>query len=339
MCAYPFLHQSTWDDGATATEWDQSETDTSNIMDAPHYKELSRAGFAPWQGGHCLRMVLNGTAVSDVQEDSDFDTTTGNTIHIWFTVLIGADLSISDGDEIILFALQSSGSANDVVFGVDRSGSQYRLFAGETGATNTLNITRSNSRWYQIELTAVINAGAGTLDWYVDGNLIGGQMTGITHASIIQGLVGAISGTAANNAGTILIGGLIADDARIFPRERFPNETFWVTRDQTAWVGPCTLDAASVSGTSTNAVMTILDTDIFTSTGTSFSREPVVYVRNITANDQSPGFNTPVVFKKGAYVQLTGTNPQAWVSIKRPSDVVQSNARYISRGRGRKQYR
>ena len=337
--AFPWLHHSTWDDGVTDTEWDQSETDTSNIMDAPHYKELARGGFAPWQGGHCLRMVLNGTAVSDVQEDSDFDTTTGNTIHIWFTVLIGADLSISDGDEIILFALQSSGSANDVVFGVDRSGSQYRLFAGETGATNTLNITRSNSRWYQIELTAVINAGAGTLDWYVDGNLIGGQMTGITHASIIQGLVGAISGTAANNAGTILIGGLIADDARIFPRERFPNETFWVTRDQTAWVGPCTLDAASVSGTSTNAVMTILDTDIFTSTGTSFSREPVVYVRNITANDQSPGFNTPVVFKKGAYVQLTGTNPQAWVSIKRPSDVVQSNARYISRGRGRKQYR
>lgn len=337
--AFPWLHHSTWDDGATATEWSAGETDSSGIMDAPHYKTLSRGGFAPWQGGHALRMVLSGTAVSNVQEDTDFDSALGVTIHIWLSVLIGADVVLSDGDEVILFALRSVAPANELVFGVDRSGSDYRLFAGETGATRTLVIQRSNTRWYEVELTFLVNAGAGTIDFFVDGGQIGAQITGLTGAAVVDGQLGAVSGTAANNAGTILIGGLIADDARVFRRTRFPNETFWVTRDIAAWVGPCTLDAASVSGTSTDAVMTILDTDIFSSTGESFSREPVVYVRNVTANDQSPGFNTPVIFEKGAYVQLTGTNPQAWISIKQPSGVVKSNGNYIDRGRKRKPFR
>ena len=337
--AFPWLHHSTWDDGVTTTAWSESETDSSNIMDAPHYQELSRGGFAPWQGAHCLRMVLNGTAVSILQENSNFDLALNNNIHFWLPVLVGADVVLSDGDAITLLLMRSAAPANQITFGLERSGSDYQFFLGQTGSTRTHIITRSNSQWHQIEISAFVqNGGNGTLDLFVDGGQIGAQITGITNIAIADGRVGAIIGTAANNAGTILIGGLIADDLRIYKRERFPSETVWITQDQNAWVGPCTLDAASVSGTSTNAVMTILDTDIFTSTGTSFSREPVVYVRNVTANDQSPGFNTPVVFKKGAYVQLTGTNPQAWVSIKAPSDVVQSNARYISRGRGRKQY-
>ncbi len=333
--AFPWLHHSTWDDGAIATEWDQGETDSSNIMDVAHYKELARSGLTPWQGAHALRIVLNGTAVADIQEDSDFDIAVGgaNNIHIWMPVLIGADVALNDGDAVILLALQSVAPANEFVFGLDRSGDDYRLFAGETGATRTFTITRSNNRWYQIELSGLIEAGAGTMNFYVDGAQVGAQITGITHATTIQGLLGAISGTASGNAGTILIGGLIADDARIYPRERFPPETMWVTRDITSWVGPCTLDAASVSGTSTDAVMTILDTDNYSSTGTSFSREPVVYIRNVTANDQSPGFNTPVKFKKGAYVQLTGTNPQGWISIKHPSVVVKSREQYVQRGR------
>jgi len=300
---------------------------------------LARSGFSPWQGAHALRVVLSGTATANITETGDFDTALDGVISVWLSICVGADFTLNDGDAVIVFALQSAGPTNEVVFGIDRSGSAYRFFAGETGATRTQVFTRSNSRWVQIELTCNIDAGGGandgTIDFYIDGGQVGAQITGLTQAAIAQAQLGAISGTAAGDAGTFLIGGIIADDLRIFPRERFPLETVWVTRDMTAWLGPVTLDAVSLTGTSTDATLTILDADVFESGFTSVSREPVVYVRNVTASDQAPGFNVPVKLTKGAYVQLTGTNPQAWVSIKSPSGAVRSHAHYVQAGRSR----
>lgn len=330
--AFPHLVDETFDDG-TRGNFD-SETDASAILDFPHYAALARQGLAPWRGSHALRLALSGTATANITETGGFDTAVGSTISIWFPVCIGADLSLTDGDTVILFALQSAGAVNEVVFGVRNNGGVYELFAGETGATNTLPITRSNKRWYQVELTCSIAAGTGTIDFYVDGAAVGAQITTLTQADITQGLLGAISGTAAGNVGTILIGGVIADDLRIYPREEFPADTAWITRDITAWVGPCCIDSVQLTGTGTDAVLTILDTDIFESTGIAFSREPTTYVRNVTASDQSPGQNTPVEVKRGAYIQLTGTNPQAWVSIKSDGygGVVKSHGNYVDRG-------
>ena len=103
-------------------------------------------------------------------------------------------------------------------------------------------------------------------------------------------------------------------------------------RNMGAFLGPCMIDEAAVTGTGTDAVMSILDTDIFETAGIGFSREPTIYVRNVVASDQAPGFNLPVRFHKGAYVQLTGTNPQAWLSIAPPSQVVLSQEGYVQRG-------
>lgn len=253
----------------------------------------------------------------------------------WFPVCIGADLTLADGDTVILFALDSAGPVNEVVFGVRNNGGVYELFAGETGATRTLPIVRNSKRWYQVELTVNIDAGAGndgTIDFYVDGAQVGAQITGLDQAAISQGRLGVVSGTAAGNVGTILIGGIIADDLRVYPRTRFHGETAWVTRDSVAFLGPCTLDDVRLTGTGTDAVLTILDTDIFESTGVGFSREPVVYVRNVTASDQAPGQFAPVRIHKGTYVQLTGTSPQAWLSICPPSQVVLSQEGYVQRG-------
>jgi len=331
--AFPWLVHENWDDG-TRGGFD-SETDATAILDFPAYTELARGGFAPWQGSHALRLRLNGTATANVTETGGFDTAGAGTIHVWFPLLVGADLSLTDTDTVILFSLDSAGPVSEGVVGIRNNGGVYELFCGETGATRTLPITPNSKRWYQIEISAVIdNAGAddGTLAFYVDGGQVGATITGLDQGAITQARLGAVSGTAAGNRGTILIGAVMADDARVYPRERWSGETVWVTRDINAYVGPCTLDAASVTGTSTEAVMTILDTDIYDATGVGFSREPVVYLRNVTANDQAPGFNTPVEFKRGVYVQLTGTSPQGWVSIRRPSGVVRSSAGYVDRG-------
>ena len=329
--AFPWAQEETWDDG-TRGNFD-AETDVSSILDFPHYLELGRGGFAPWQGGHALRLALSGTAVANIEETAGFDTAVGATIAIWLPVCLGANLLLNDGDAVILFALQSAGPVNEVVFGVRRSGADYQWFAGETGATNTLTVVRHSGRWHQIELVCAIAAGTGTIDFYVDGGQVGAQITGLTQAAITQAQLGAISGTAAGDAGTILIGGIIADDLRIYPRARFPLDTQWITRDKVAFVGPCEIDSVELTGTSTDATLTILDTDIFESTRLGFSREPVVYIRNVTASDQSPGQNLPVKLAKGAYVQLTGTNPQGWISVcKGPP--VKSHAGYLIQAKG-----
>lgn len=331
--AYPWLQQETFDDG-TRGGFD-SETDAGGILDFPHYGELARFGMAPWQGAHALRLRLSGDATANIAETDGFDTAAAGVIYIWFPLLIGADLSLAASDTVILFSLDSAGPVSEVVVGVRNNGGVYELFAGETGATRTLAITRDNARWYQIEIVADIdNAGAndGTIDVYVDGGRMGAQITGLDQGAITQARLGAVSGTAVGNAGTILVGGIIADNARIFPRTRFPVDTFWVTRDIAAFIGPCTLDTVELTSVGTDGELTILDTDVYEAALTDFSREPVVYIRNVVANDQSPGMNLPVEVKKGCYVQLVGTSPQAWVSLTRPSGVVQSRANYVDRG-------
>jgi hypothetical protein len=330
--SFPWLTQETFDDG-TRGNFD-SETDASNILTFPHYRQLAADGLSPWQGAHALRLKLSGTATGFITETGSFDTAAAGTIHVWMPVCIGSDLNLTAGDTVILFALDSAGPVNEAVMGVRNNGGVYELFAGETGATNTLAITRNSRQWYQLELSCLIDSGApndGTIDFYVDGAAVGAQITGLNQGAITQARLGAVSGTAAGNSGTILIGGIIADDLRIFPRPRFQlgTDTVWVTRDITAFVGPVKLDSVQLTGTGTDAVLTILDTDHFESTDNP--RPPAVYVRNVTANDQSPGMNSPISLAKGCYVQLTGTAPQAWVSISSGAPVL-SHSGYVNRG-------
>lgn len=334
--AFPWTFSENFDDG-TLGNFD-SETDASTILDYPAYTELARHGLHPWRGAHAMRARLNGTAVAYVEETSGFDIALEASLNIWFPVLLAENLTIASAGAVILFALQSAGPVNEVVVGVRNNSGVYELFAGETGATRTLPITRNNKKWHEIELAVTISAAGpttdGTIDFYVDGGQVGAQITGLGQAAIAQAQFGAVSGTSANDAGDILFGGILADDARIYPRHssRF-RETVHVTNDiETVFIGAGTLDAASVTGTGTDAVMTIFDSDIYLSTGIGFSRQPIQYLRNVSANDQSPGFNTPVEFKKGITVQLAGTNPEGYISIKRPSSVVMSPANYVDRG-------
>jgi len=330
--AFPWTFYENFDGGDRGLFNSANDSGTT-LIDYPDYKELARSGMAPWQGAHCLRIIHNGTATSDIQEDDGLDIAAGATLHIWFPICVAADYTLAANDVEIILAIRETGT-NEVVFGVDRSGDDYRFFAGETGATRTLVFNRSNSVWHQIELSMTIdNSGPdGTIDFYVDGTQVGGQIATLSQGAITTARYGAVSGTSATSAGTILLGTIIADDARVYPRERFPVDTTWVQADTVAFVGKCTLDSASVTGTSTDAVLTLLDTDVYTATGTNFSHEPVVYIRNITANDQAPGFNTPVKFKRGIYAQLTGTSPQAFISIKEPSSPVLSQGQYVTKG-------
>ena len=327
--SFPYLMQETFDDG-TRGNFD-SEVDAGSVLDFPSYKELSRFGLSPWQGAHALRVRLSGANDAYVEEGNAI--TGQSPVSLWFPLLVGADVTLDDGDRVNVLEVRSSDPVPEAFIAVRRTGTNYELVAGE-GANVLRNygtITRSNSRWYQIELTYSFSVGTMLIDWYVDGGQVGSQFTSaVSPLSMIR--IGAPSGTSANDAGTILVGGIIADDARIFPRLRFAAETVWVTRDITAYLGNGTIDAVNFTSTGTDGVLSILDVDVFESGIATFSREPIVYLRNTEVNAQVPGQNLPVSFRKGIYVQLTGTNPQAWISLKDGgSGIVRSQSNYIDK--------
>jgi len=331
--AFPWTFYENFDDG-TRGNFNSANDSGSSLLDFPDYKTLAGSGLSPWQGSHACRIQLNGTATSDIQEDDGLDIGADASLHIWFPILVAENFTLSDTNKVIVLALRAS-STDEVVFGIERDGDDYKFFAGETTSTNSIAFNRSNGIWHQIELSIKIDDGGsndGTIDFYVDGAQVGSQIASLDQGVITVARFGAVSGTDSGDTGTILLGGIIADDARVYPRERFGVDTFWVTGDINAFVGPCTIDSVSLTGTGTDTVMTILDTDVYSSTGISFSREPVVYVRNVVANDLAPGQNLPVQVKKGVYVQLAGTNPQAWVSLKRPSSPIMSSGHYVDRG-------
>jgi hypothetical protein len=339
--AFPFLFEENFDAGTLGNF--NSETDTSSILDYPHYAELARFGQAPWQGAHAMRGRMVDDAVGYVTETDGFDTAGAGTIHIWGTVLIGADVQIAASGVIVLFALDSAGPVAEASLVLKNDAGQYQLAFGETGATRVFNITRSNKIWYEFEMSCLIdNAGAndGTLQGYIDGAPVGAVIGTLDQGAITQARFGIVSGTAAGDKGTILFGGIIADDARIYPRrqKRFSMDK-WVTRDINAFVGQGELDGVSLTATDTNGVLNIYDTDIYEATGVGFSRIPLIYTRNVTANDQSPGMTTPVRFEKGCYVQLAaGANPQAFLSLKDgcPAGVMMSDENYVQAGRARR---
>lgn len=330
--AYPWLQEETFDDG-TRGNFDAT-TDASSLLSFPTYIALAQQGLAPWRGAHALKVALKGNATGYIQENTGFNVNTGSTLALWLPVCIGSDLVLNAGDAVILLAAQSAGPVNEVVFGVQNNGGTYQLFAGQAGATNTINIVPNSKVTYQVELVAALNAGAGTLDFYVNGGAVGSQITGLTNANIAQLRLGAVSGTAGGDAGTIVIGGIIGDDLRVYPRERFPLNSFWITRDMHAFVGKGTIHRVELTGTSTDAILTILDTDQYSGTGITFSREPKVYVRNTTANADSPTQAIgPIMITNGAYVQLTGTNPQAWIFMQdEGGSYVKSHDMYTQRG-------
>lgn len=330
--AHPWVSEQRFDDGTLGTF--DTETDASSILDFPHYSELARQGLSPWSGAYCVRLRLNGTAVAELVETGSWDLLADGTLRFWFTVCIGADLTLANTDTVVLFSLDSAGPVREVSFGVRNNAGVYELFAGETGATRTLPITRSNARWYQIELDANIDSGVpndGTLDFYVDGAPVGAQITGLNQEAITQGRYGAVVGTAAGNAGTILLGPILADDLRLYPRRRFPGHSVYLTQSQHAFIGSGWIERIALRGTSADSTLVIYDTDRYFATSIDEFREPIAALKALTNNQMEETYGDRLLFSRGCYVALTGTNPEAWVTLAGGS-VVQSHGGYVNRG-------
>ena len=333
------------------------DDDNSSGADFAHYTELARTpGLAmPYRGAYCYRIDL-ATASTDgawLQETASWLCTI-NTEDIYIRVKfwLSPDAAMSSDDVFDLINLASGGDVTPHDDGTSEAGIQIKyttaagwtIGAGETGPTSTSPLALG--QWHDVEMYAdIADAAGGTIDWWLDGTAMT-QVTGLTHANITSGAIGAFPNKVAAaftpTAGTLLIDQVIASQTdntstRIgsggprFPKQVLLEAAPSGTTGHHVFIGHGVIDNISLlAGNDVDNVLQVWDTDTADTTNASMKLE----LRNLSALETpvDPA-GVPIEFSKGCYVTLTGTTPRAIVNIHRAvgyySDGAVRNAAYV----------
>jgi hypothetical protein len=329
--AFPFI----WENNAE-TGLHGATASSGTLIDVPHYSTLARFGQAPYRGAYCHRIRLAGGTTSQfIREDTAFDGLTAAVASFlrWYFYL-GKDFAMADTDSVSMVEAESTlNTTTEIAAGVRRNGSNLEFWYNETQAaaspgTIVLGTTSTAlGRWFCAELAIVLDAGGGndgTITGYID-DAAGTAVTALDQAAIVDVKFGAI-GPDAGTSGSILIDDIKYDDTQIFrDKERFPGINVHVTHtNDHPLIGPGRF-SVGITGTGTNAVLNIYDTD-----GVPTNLTPIVTLRNVSANEFIPGHDIFDV-KHGAYCVMSGTAAQAFLSVD--SGGVVSQGQYTIRGR------
>ena len=324
--AFPFIFEANFEaetDGSV--EWDAAATDTGSQLDFPSYKDLARLPFrsaAPSSGAKCMRLQLTGGTADAFVVEGDIDISLPGTAFFKFDVWFSDDFAATADDTFHFLETQGAANAITQVLGA-------RIVA-TTGAINfgmgnivptsfgALAITRG--AWYTVELDITNNAGAGTIDLFVtkrgdkiSPNVHATQVGTLTNIAVTRGVLG-IQNHLGTTTGTILIDNFVMDDARLFPRAIVNPEVVLMTKSGHVFVGPGEVDNISLlSGGGTDNVLAVFDTD---SADTNDANNIGVELKNTADNELVDPAGTPISIRRGAFVQLAGTNPRALVKIK-----------------------
>src|SRR3990167_5379108 len=85
-----------------------AETDTTSILDYPHYTELASYKLAPYRGAYCMRIkAAGGTTTAHVREDTQLDIALGATLFIRWYFLLGYDFAMAASDKFSMLELES----------------------------------------------------------------------------------------------------------------------------------------------------------------------------------------------------------------------------------------
>jgi len=337
--AFPFIFESNFE-GGVVTEWD-SETDVEGVLNVRHYSHNARQGvqnvgpIAPWRGAFEAEWDLVGDTADHTLIEGDLDI--ADTVTRWtrFYLFLGKDLQ-GITDIFNIFELQGTADAveNAISLRVTTNVANVEIGIGQTAAAVFAPQPLERGRWYCIELESTIQTGGtGTINLYVDGALVQ-AVTTLTNTAVLRGVLGT-QNTLATTVGHIFVDSFIFDDLRIFPQvDRFPD-VFWVTKSTHICVGDSELLNVTLvpTGAGVNLVLKIYDTD---SAFVSDESNVVALLHNLTAAEPPIDLaDVPVCVKRGAYIQLAGTTPQALIHIGR-SQGYRSQGRIRQHGINRK---
>jgi hypothetical protein len=295
--AHPWLADKNWETGDTS-EWDSVEDGDSKFV-VRHYTDLARLSppMTPYSGAYAAHIDLSlGTADAYAIEEDDFDAAT---IYIGFAFQ-AKDLAMDDGDVGTILSLNSSGDTPEVTVAVLRDGNDILLQA--TGEASTVSTSLIQNEWHWIELKAVNDD---RLTFYVDGYEVG-EVTSLTQDVVVEAWYG-LSNADTSLTGHLLLGRIVADDARLGVLPRFLISPV-ITKSMHLFIGPGTVETAALISSTAGNIARLYDTD----RGDTLPQQGFLAELTLTENSAIEG---PIFFSKGCYVEMTGTNPRAQVTI------------------------
>jgi len=314
--AFPYDFEANFEQGTNA-EFD-TESDTSSLLDFPHYSELAKTPgkAAPFRGAYCMRTVLAaGTTAAYLQENDNFDISADGTLYVRFYFRVSSDITMANNDEFGIFQIWSG--TNTVEGGVYvnyTTANGLRVGIGETSASSFKQLT--TDEWHCMEVFINLDDGVsddGTLDAWLDNSSFT-QVTSLDQGAITSAVFGILGPDAASTVGTVLMDQIVADSARIYPiSNRWQQEVF-LTKSSHVFVGNGMIDNVElIDGGSGDVTLDLFDTDIGAANDISNSK---IQLKVVTADDFVDPAGMPATFTRGCYVSMGGTSPRAIVKIR-----------------------
>lgn len=314
MASFPFEFEANFEVG-NATEWDNGITGTQVAVRDYKYLAKNRKWGVPFRGAYALQASF-GVNTDSYVESTDIAITSGSTEHIRFMFYIGEDVSATTTTEVALFqttpAVAAVGlrieSGGDIKFGV----------RSNTDALTTSPIVLEKGKWYTAELyvdTTNTNTCTARLP---ELGIILTTANDVATGAVTNGQLGVIgigAGSLAVITGTLTLDEFANDSARVYGFASRFNYQQQVTKTSHLFVGPGTIDAVQLlAGAGTDCELSIYDTDSADTTNLNLVHRQT---NNTSAETTNYNGRSCVTLHRGAYITLSGTDPQAIITIGR----------------------
>lgn len=319
--AFPYIFESNFESGVT-TEWDSETTDTLNRLNIRHYSFLARedvtkvGAIAPYKGAFCMEIICGGETDAHQLLEGDLDA--ADTVTVWarFYLFIGNDFTATADDIFNIFEFRSAAAVERAVsLQITAATGAINVGVGKVAGTVFSTTALERGRWHCIEAKEVVQTGGtGTGDVFLNGSLVA-SITTLTDIANTTGSLGTIN-VLSTTSGHLYFDCFIFDDTQIGPfQDRYP-EVQHVTKSMHVCLGQSELlNITLLPGAGTNNILRVFDTD---RADTLDEANAVADLYNLTASEPPIDLaDVPLCVKRGAFVQLSGTNPRAKIHIGR----------------------
>jgi hypothetical protein len=268
----------------------------------------------PFRGAYALFAELGVDTDSYVRSTS-IAIGSGADEHSRFMFYVGDDVEATTTTEVILYTLEPAVAA--VGIRIESGGDIKFGIRSNTDALTTSDIVMEKGKWYTAELHAdTTNTNTCTARL----KELGIELTtanDVATGAVTEGRLGVIgvgAGSLADVSGSITLDQLVHDTARVYGvDERFPQRVLINAAQQHVFLGPGRIeDIQLLAGAGTDCVLEIYDTDRAETTNSNLVAR---MTNEVSGETKEYGGRDDIQIHKGAYIKLTGTDPQAIVAL------------------------
>jgi hypothetical protein len=313
--AFPWIFEENFELG-TKGAFD-SESDSASRLDFAGPADLAADGLgvAPFRGGYVMRVNMGKSNADAYLEDDAFGLVVDADKWLRFYLMLSEDFSIGKADDVVnILGLYSAGPTFEMGIGLTRKDPEGVVLIAQQSIGNVSGawIAFELGRWHCIEVLYQPRASSSGMSIYANGHRVSENM-GVS-ADLTIGRIGAIS-QSGDFRGTMYFDQLVMDDGRVFPITEGPmdsasvdNQTMLFTKSGFAFVGSGeVLEVQAIDNGSSDARVRVYDTDT--------PQQIAEYDKRIDRRFDNYLPLQPTNFNRGAFVQLSGTNPQALVRV------------------------